>query len=365
MAVGSETAKSSTQAMADLWNGSTWSAMVVDNPSDTNDSLSAASCPSAQFCVAVGATSQSGNGNGNGNTKLTVTLAEEWAGNAWSVMPTPNPTGPNNATYVLTGVSCPSSTFCTAVGYENDGGNKYVTVIEQWDGSTWQLADTNTAAAAPTYVLQAVSCPSSTFCMAVGNDPTQAVAMDWNGTSWSTLQAPSPGTYNFLDGVSCPSATSCIAVGNSQGDGNSVPDTVLADQWDGQTWKATNAVVPSGDSWLDSVSCASITFCLAVGHTTTASSSGKGLSEAWDGTTWYSEATSDPSTNTRLDAVSCVSPNYCVAGGQSDAGAAAEVWQPQPPAEVPEAPMPILLGGLGLVVGSGGLFIRRRRRRAA
>jgi hypothetical protein len=60
-----------------------------------------------------------------------------------------------------------------------------------------------------------VSCPSATFCVAVGSD---GAAMGWNGASWSAPQSIDPNLANkgrpFLgiDAVSCPSASLCVAV---------------------------------------------------------------------------------------------------------------------------------------------------------
>jgi hypothetical protein len=43
-----------------------------------------------------------------------VTLAERWNGSSWAIQSTPNPTGARSN--ILYGVSCPSTTACTAVG---------------------------------------------------------------------------------------------------------------------------------------------------------------------------------------------------------------------------------------------------------
>jgi len=65
------------------------------------------------------------------------------------------------------------------------------------------------------------------------------VAEAWNGTSWSLLRTPSPGsTNNELRGVSCTSASSCLAVGDDIGIGNG---HTLAEIWNGTKW----AVVPT------------------------------------------------------------------------------------------------------------------------
>jgi hypothetical protein len=64
------------------------------------------------------------------------TVAERWNGSAWSVQPTPRIPGAYDID--PPGVSCPTSSVCTAVGgYTNDGPKE--TLAEQWnldEGST-------------------------------------------------------------------------------------------------------------------------------------------------------------------------------------------------------------------------------------
>ena len=65
------------------------------------------------------------------------------------------------------------------------------------------------------------ACPASrrTACTAVGvsgnsSGVTSTLIESWNGTRWSVVPSPSPGTGgNDLYGVSCVSATACTAVG--------------------------------------------------------------------------------------------------------------------------------------------------------
>jgi hypothetical protein len=100
-------------------------------------------------------------------------------------------------------------------------------------------------------ILTSVSCPSTTFCMAVD---TNGYALEWNGTAWSVpvWSAGSPADRRGpLEGVSCPSSTFCLAV---DGNGN-----VL--RWDGRSWSAPQA---TGASELTGVSCISSTECAVV-----------------------------------------------------------------------------------------------------
>ncbi len=71
-------------------------------------------------------------------------------------------------------------------------------------------------------IFNSVSCFSPTRCMAVGdhipnappNGPVRTLAETWNGSRWSIVATPNPGSVgDYLSGVSCITATSCVAVG--------------------------------------------------------------------------------------------------------------------------------------------------------
>jgi hypothetical protein len=56
--------------------------------------------------------------------------------------------------------------------------------------------------------LTAVSCPTTSFCMAVDEDSNRSVM--FSGGSWS---APIPASSGYgLEAVSCPSTSFCVAV---------------------------------------------------------------------------------------------------------------------------------------------------------
>ncbi len=56
----------------------------------------------------------------------------------------------------------------------------------------------------------------------------------WNGTTWSLLRTPNPGSVNNeLRGISCTSPSRCMAVGDFTGIGN---ELTLAESWNGTAW---------------------------------------------------------------------------------------------------------------------------------
>lgn len=95
--------------------------------------------------------------------------------------------------------------------------------------------------------LDAVSCPTTTFCMAVSSLDGYTI---YNGASWSTIQWPPRGVGNTLHAVSCASPKFCDAEVDNFGH---------QAQWSSGTWSETsedqslNVRIGQGPS---SVSCA-------------------------------------------------------------------------------------------------------------
>jgi len=264
VAVGAGGVGPATQTLAELWNGTGWT--IVPSP-DTNtvqpQSLYGVSCTSVTFCVAVGS-SQSVAGP-------TDTLAELWNGTVWSIVPSPDKgTGGFSE---LNGVSCLSTTWCTAVGdYFN--GTVSQTLAEAWNGTTWSVVSSSSPSTTVTSVFTSVSCLSPAGCTAVGysaaNSGYQNLAQEWNGTSWAPLSIPEtgPDDDDLLEAVSCGSPTSCTAVGSSSPDGSAYAN--LVEQWDNGIWSIISTPPPSSatnDGELLGVSCTGVWACTTVGDT--------------------------------------------------------------------------------------------------
>jgi hypothetical protein len=103
------------KAMAVRWNGSAWSLSTVSSPSEAlgNVSLQDIACPSSTSCIAVGSygTEKSATAGEDAKAK---TLVESWNGTSWSVQFSPN--NAEKAINYLNGVSCTSTSACTALG---------------------------------------------------------------------------------------------------------------------------------------------------------------------------------------------------------------------------------------------------------
>jgi hypothetical protein len=290
-------------AVAERWNGTSWSLQTVPS----NATVNSVSCVSATFCEAIG-----------------PGQAFAWNGSRWTAQTIPGPAGTGN----LSGVSCASRRFCEAVGeFFSNGSDLGVAAV--WNGSAWGSQTTPNPARATFTNLNAVSCASATSCEAGGdfqlivtaNDP-KALAEAWNGNAWGLQHAVAPpgATHNALSAVSCVSASFCEAVGTHlDSTGN---DVNLAETWNGRSWliQATpNPQSTSGGSGnsLFGVSCVSAHFCEAVG------AGGAGATtEMWNGTSWKVQARPGAS-DVQPQVVSCVTVSFCLS---ADGFGHVDIW---------------------------------------
>lgn len=194
------------------------------------------SCASSKACTAVG--------NAVLATGLTPTslapaaVAERWNGVRWAIQDTPF-VQQNGS---LSGVSCPSSRVCTAVGEWSGQAGPPELLAERWNGVRWTIQNTPPPADAAGIIIGGVSCTSSDACTAVGLQvgPGALLADRWNGGSWALQSPPNPAgtsnTDNTLWGVACTSRNACTAVGSG----------AYAEQWNGVSWTIQNTLNPAG-----------------------------------------------------------------------------------------------------------------------
>jgi hypothetical protein len=269
----------------------------------TSALATALSCTSAKFCEAVGAD-----------------VAAVWDGASWS-----SQIAPALAGATLAGVSCVSPVWCEAVGW-----NANLALAAKWNGTSWNLQPTKnpaggTPASSTFNGFYAVSCSDTNSCEAGGyylradssfTEPDRrALAEVWNGTSWQIEDAAQPNgaTTNVLDAVSCASATFCEAVGWRFD--VTEDQTGLAEVWNGTRWRFQRVPRPAEFDGLrlvlNGVSCVSARFCEAVGDSFSQSNALR-----WNGKTWTAQIVPHPD---HLASVSCTSPTFCVAVGQGGA----------------------------------------------
>ncbi len=220
-----------------IYHGVTWSPPArVDKTAF--DELTSVSCATASFCAAV-------DGDGNALT---------YNGKTWSPPDQIDPQGWTSVSRDQPSVSCPVEGFC--VGTDSQGDVFY------YVGGVWQNASNpnpgNTTST--TSYQNAVACASATFCVTAQNP---GAALSYNGTQWS--QPVTIDENDFIASLSCPSTTFCVAVdgllpaGFAPGNG-----TGQAMIFDGLAWSPPQNI--DNGEVIDSISCPSQQFCMAVDH---------------------------------------------------------------------------------------------------
>src|SRR5258707_6191390 len=194
--------------------------------------LSGVSCVSASFCMAVG-DFLSPTVTTSYPPGIIRSLAEEWNGSSWRVLRSAEAVG------VLDAVSCTSASFCMAVG----GGNLVgPSLAEAWNGRTLRVVKTPSASPH----LSAVSCATASFCVGAPSSTASNVAQVWNGRTWQPMNMSGDGCVAFsslLAEVSCPSAGHCMAVGTyANHAGTAALSKAL--RWNGNTCRHTNPPGP-------------------------------------------------------------------------------------------------------------------------
>lgn len=286
--------------VAERWNGKSWRLQQTPNPpADTvpiaSPELFGVSCPSSNFCEAVGAYQVATEG---------ISLAERWNGRTWTLQSFPVPA--SSTTADLFEVSCTSATFCEAVGTYNNGIGESLSFAATWNGTAWRLQGTPVPDGATTVFMTALSCVSPKFCEAGGNSIGEgSFAMRWNGTSWSLQTLPEGGGAGA---VSCVAATFCEMVGFGG-----------ADVWNGSGWSPQTVPQTAGSASvsLTGVSCSAARFCAAVGQYNDTSGNTLSISATWNGKSWALRTTPNPAGTsfTSLNAVSCAAASACEAAG--------------------------------------------------
>lgn len=222
-------------------------------------SLGAVSCPSASFCMAVGGAQ-----------------AVAYVDGVWTAPQMINPGA--NVNSGLGTVSCGSAAFCMA---GTDDGRAFM-----YDGRTWS---------APTRVLSGgiaqISCAGRS-CWALDE---LGHASFFNGSEWSRPRQ----TDLSNPALSCTSVGFCMAVTGTE-----------TDRLTGGRWVAAGSLEvsePQGGSEPnvgEAVSCSSATFCVALDNF--------GEAFTWAGGQWSRAFKFDPGLMNEGDAVSCASQSDCV-----------------------------------------------------
>lgn len=261
VAVGTNTKGSNQRgAVVRTQNGGTAWSVVPALPKGVGD-LTGISCPTKTFCMAVGSTSSS---------YEAVAMSSNDGGRRWDAVAVPK--GENE----LTLVACTTRRDCIAEGEvesivgDPSGGNRISIITTNNGGSSWKQRPIPIDSAAPPGFpsFTGLTCATPNHCLLLGDaTPPDGSSLGVilsssdSGASW-TDQALPPDT-TILNGISCGSATQCVAAGGGFGGRGGSTQDLLSTNNGGQTW-TVRSVPPSAEG-LDGVSCSSATSCLAVG----------------------------------------------------------------------------------------------------
>jgi hypothetical protein len=287
------------EPFAESWDGTSWTLAAGTAPSAGSPGVSAISCISPSFCVAVGSTVAASagrfDGGGFGSSNPGSALVEVWNGATWTVQATPAGAVAHTA---LSGVSCTSDSSCVAVGARGVGRYRQYALAETSNGTRWRQSAVPSTGKYGTW-LTGISCKAAEWCTAAGGVanayfdgppgsgiPTvQPVAERWNGKRWvtSTLQGVGPAgievgkrveriSQGDLTAVSCSSRSLCLASGVFQLSQSDQSPEAFARRWNGRSWsRIPLPLTPAASSgrWrggLASVACVAPVACTAVGE---------------------------------------------------------------------------------------------------
>jgi hypothetical protein len=194
MAVGFATTQpaydGSAESIAEQWDGTRWTTLSTPAPSQSYSwSLDGLSCTSSSDCMAVGSMGTQTSADG--------TLAEHWDGSVWTL--SPPPAGQHRSGPDLEAVSCPTVGMCMAVGSDESIDDHERAFVERWNGSAWVSSQVPLLPNSQESWLNGITCRSSTDCTAVGNTdvtpdgPGFAFVEHWNGSGWTLIPTPTPG----------------------------------------------------------------------------------------------------------------------------------------------------------------------------
>jgi hypothetical protein len=284
-------------------------------PVISNRQIQGISCPSSRLCVAVTTLGQ-----------IYTSTDPTGPASAWNVAEL-KPTGANIHLY---GVSCPSESFCVAVSGRRTNQGKILTSADPTGGvGAWQEADLGEA-----FDFRAVSCSSTSFCVAAGANGELVASRSPAGGAgaWATVGAP--GGTGILQSIAC--ITALCLTGNTGGNllAASEPGTL-------SSWRTVNG---GASVQITGAACASASACLAVDSNgdVTVSTEPTGAHPGWTSTNvrpYGPGAEEFASTEANgLFGASCPATTFCALVGSR--GAILTSTDPFAPAAVPVAPNP-------------------------
>jgi hypothetical protein len=294
------------KALIDNWNGTAWSASSVPTTPGNTALLYAVSGSSATDAWAVGRTQV--------NKSALEPLALHWNGTAWSVSSGFSAAFSDIAGGTAEGVADISPTDAYAIGYSAATASG---ALAQWNGTAWSAVPLPLPANANSdTTLNAISANGPDDVWIVGTfldsvtHQNETFSEHFNGTAWSVVSMPLVSSTNInafylFNGIQANSPTDVWAVGESSVV-DSTTSTDLIEHWNGTVWSIVPSPSPgTGDSLTGVTTSNAANDVWAVGVTQPAGATqGQTLTLNWNGTTWTTVASPDAGSPSVLNSVS-------------------------------------------------------------
>lgn len=270
------------------WDGSDWSAVPSPNGADYNY-LHQATANSAQDIWAVGDYYDSA-------ASVFKTLIEHWNGVNWSIVPSPNPANAASGTNKLEDVAAVSTKNVWVVGSSGLGNNLRQTLVERWNGTQWKIVASPNIANRDSF-LNGIDLLNASDGWAVGRytfsdnlnlNHARTLIEHWDGSSWQITPSPNPTSGDAtLYKVQAISANDAWAVGSQNKESPSYKSPLLL-HWDGTQWQSVpSPAVSAYNAELLNVTARAWNDVWAVGYYDLDSAGFEVLlTEHWDGIKW-------------------------------------------------------------------------------
>ena len=156
-------------------------------------------------------------------THQNETFSEHFNGTAWSVVPMPLVSSSNiNAFYLFNGIQANSPTDVWAVGESSVvDSTTSSNLIEHWNGTAWSIVPSPSPGTGDSLTgVTTSNAANDVWAVGVtqpaGATQGQTLTLVWNGTAWTTVASPDAGSPSVLNSVSTsPGAAIVWAVGES------------------------------------------------------------------------------------------------------------------------------------------------------
>jgi hypothetical protein len=256
--------------------GLAWLSVPSDDPGNSRSVLQGLTSIPGGDAWAVGFSQDAGGGF--------ETLIERPVGDQWKAVSSPSP---GDQESLLWSVAAPANGNAWAVGYQQDAGGPRRTLIEHWNGTRWKVVPSPSVGTDDNllYGVAAIA-PDDVWAVGVYSVPWfQTLVLHWNGSKWKVVPSPNVGDgNNFLYSVTSLGDGHLVAVGSALTDSGTA---TLAIRWDGSSW--TVMPTPSPDQGFDellSVAAAAPDDVWAVGHRQGTVKPFRTLAEHWNGRRW-------------------------------------------------------------------------------